>query len=184
MNALETLKNRVSTPRLTEPAPAGEILENIKQAAMRAADHRMLRPWRFLVIEGGSRNKLGRLFAEAKAADNGPISAEEAANWANKAHRAPMIIVAIASCKEDEKVPEIEQVISAGCCVQNMLNAAFAQNVGAVWRTGDFAYHPVVRDGLGIREHEKIVGYLYLGTPQGRQKLVPEIDTEQFFSNW
>ncbi|MCV6605993.1 MAG: NAD(P)H nitroreductase, partial [Porticoccaceae bacterium] len=89
MNALETLINRVSTPRLSAPAPCGEILQNIKQAAMRAADHRMLRPWRFLVVEGDSRDKLGQLFVDAKVADCGALSADESANWVSKAHRAP-----------------------------------------------------------------------------------------------
>ncbi|UTW45703.1 nitroreductase family protein [bacterium SCSIO 12696] len=184
MDALHALQNRVSTPRLSAPSPSSEALQNIKQAAMRAADHRMLRPWRFLVIEGEGLTRLGQLFVAAKTPEGETLSADQQALWACKAQRAPMIIVAIASCKDDEKVPEIEQIISAGCCVQNMLNAAFAQGVGAVWRTGDFAYHRAVRNGLGVDDHEKIVGYLYLGTPEGRQKAVPEVDTEQFFSNW
>ena len=184
MNALDVLHNRVSQPRLESPAPSGDILANIQRAALRAADHRLLRPWRFLVIEGDGLDRLGELFIAAKTPMGTELSADEQANWTAKPRRAPMIIVAIANCQPNEKVPEVEQVISAGCAVQNMLNAAFAQDVGAVWRTGGFAYHNTVKEGLGVAEHEKIVGFLYLGTPAGKNKPVPLMDTERYFTRW
>ena len=184
MNALDVLHNRVSIPLLEAPAPSGEVLANIQRAALRAADHRLLRPWRFLVIEGEGLDRLGQLFVAAKTPDDGALSTEEQARWAGKPHRAPMIIVAIANCQETDKVPQIEQVISAGSAVQNMLNAAFAQGVGAMWRTGGFAYHPVVMAGLGLASHEQIVGFLYLGTPACKSKPAPAMPVEQFFSPW
>lgn len=184
MNALDVLHNRVSIPLLQSPAPSGEVLDNIQRAALRAADHRMLRPWRFLIIENEGLDRLGQLFVAAKTPEGGELSVDEQAHWAGKPHRAPMIIVAIANCQEINKVPEIEQVLSTGSAVQNMLNAAFAQNVGAMWRTGSFAYNPTVREGLGVADHERIVGFLYLGAPAGRTKPVPTLPVEQFFSRW
>lgn len=184
MNALDALHNRISTPLLAAPAPGGAVLKNIQRAALRAADHRLLRPWRFLVIEGDSLDQLGQLFVAAKTPPGGELSDEEQARLAAAPRRAPMIVVAIADCRDTDKVPRVEQVISAGCAVQNMLNAAFAQNVGAIWRTGDFAYHPVVRKGLGLSDREQIIGFLYLGAPAGKIKPVPTLPIEQFFSHW
>ncbi|WIO73227.1 nitroreductase family protein [Porticoccaceae bacterium LTM1] len=184
MKALEVLHNRVSVPSLEAPAPEGEVLLNIQRAALRAADHRLLQPWRFLVIEGEGLDRLGELFVQSKTNPNEPMSEAERASWAAKPHRAPMIIVAIASIHDDPKVPEVEQLISTGCAVQNMLNAAHAQGIGAMWRTGDFAYNEVVKTGLGLAENEQIVGFLYLGTPKGRLKPVPAVSPDQFFTAW
>lgn len=184
MNALEVLQNRVSCPQLQAPAPSGEVLANIKQAAMRAADHGLMRPWRFLVIENDSLDRLGELFVKAKEATAVAMPDALRQRVIEKPKRAPMIMVAIANCQPNPKVPEVEQLISAGCAVQNMLNAAFAQQVGAMWRTGEMAYSQIVREGLGLSDNEQIVGFLYLGTRKTELKPLPELDTEQFFSSW
>lgn len=182
--ALDVLHSRVSCGILTDPPPRGAVLDNIKRAALRAADHRLLRPWRFLVIEGEGRDHLGEIFVQASLSDGVDMSPQDREKLSAKTRRAPMIMVAIASCVEDDKVPEIEQVLSAGCAVQNMLNAAFAQGVGAMWRTGDMAYHSYVKSALGLIENERIVGFLYLGAVKTALKPVPEMDPEQYFRPW
>lgn len=183
-SAIEVLINRVSSGLLTAPGPTAGDLQIIQQAALRAADHRQLRPWRFLVIEGQGLERLGELFLTAKTHDNPSISAEEASRTRSLPLRAPLLIVAIASCTEDPKVPEIEQLLSAGAAVQNMLNAAFALGYGAMWRTGDLASHAGVRDGLGLGGNETIVGFLYLGTSRGALREAPGLDTANFFKAW
>jgi len=182
--ALDVLHNRVSVPSLQAPAPSGEVLENIMRAAMRAADHKILRPWRFLVLENDSLDRLGQLFIKAETTNGDEVTEIKRSRLLSKPHRAPMIIVAIASCREDPKVPEVEQLIATGCAVQNMLNAAFAQDVGAMWRTGSMAFDSVVKSGLGLDNNEQIVGFLYLGTPKGRLKPVPAYNLTDHFSIW
>ncbi len=182
MDALENLHNRISINRLTEPAPSGAVLENIMRAALRAADHGRLQPWRFLVIEGDGLDHLGKLFVDASGDDLNDAVKEKVAA---KPHRAPMIIVAIASPRDLPKIPVIEQVISTGAAVQNMLNAAFAQGVGAMWRTGGLAYNPQVKEGLGLDEAESIVGFLYLGAPAGAPCAVTQDQSvDKFFRHW
>ena len=181
MEAIDALHNRISINRLQAPAPQGVVLENIQKAALRAADHGRLRPWRFLMIEGQGLDALGNLFVTAKGFE--PDSAE-AEKLAKKPHRAPMIMVAIAKQIEHPKVPFIEQTISAGAAVQNMLNAAFAQGVGAIWRSGELAFNPAVAEGLGLDANEQIVGFLYLGTPQVTPDIRPDLDTQGYFSRW
>ncbi len=184
MNALDALLQRVSVSKLTEPAPAQSHREAIFGAALRAADHGRLRPWRFLVIEGDARKQLGALYA-ATGLDNNPTAPEETLErYRQMPLRAPLIVVVIASCVEHPKVPEIEQVISAGAAAQNMITAAYALGIGAIWRTGEFAYHPSVTRGLGLASHEKIVGYLYLGTPAGTMGSASKLDYKDFFSTW
>lgn len=184
MDALTALCERVSCSRLTDPAPEGAVLESIFASALRAADHANLRPWKFLVIEKEGRNALGKLFLDASDADCENLSGDERERLAQRPLRAPMVVVAIASCNDNTFVPEVEQIISAGAAVQNMITAAFAQGVGAYWRTGDMTTHPVVEKGLGLTENEQIVGFIYLGTPVGTQKDVPDLAVNEFFSQW
>lgn len=184
MNALEALLTRNSTPRLGEPEPAPEQLENICRAALRAADHAMLRPWRFLIVRGESRTRLGGLFVEAALTADPAMEPGEQDRLRAKTLRAPMIIVVIASHVEHPKVPAIEQDLSAGAAAQNMLNAAHAQGVGAMWRTGSMAYDRHVMEGLGLAGNEKIIGFLYLGSATGTLKTLRPEDPANYFREW
>ena len=184
MKALDALHRRISAPRLGEPAPNPEQLENIYKAAFRAADHGLLRPWRFLVIRGESREKLGRLFLKAALMDDPAMREDKQQKLANKPLRAPLLLISIASYQAHPSVPQIEQDLSAGAATQNMLLAAFAQGVGAMWRTGSMAYNGIVRQGLGLGEQEKIIGFLYLGTAIGPGKNLSDPDSADYFQEW
>lgn len=159
-------------------------LDNIVRAALRAPDHAQLRPWRFLTISGAAREHLGELFARARLSEDPSLTPVELEKVKNKPLRAPTLIVAIASTTEHPKVPEIEQILSTGAAVQNMLLAAFAQGVGAMWRTGSLAYNKVVIQGLGLSEKESIVGFLYLGEPRGNMRTVKELNIKDFIKEW
>ncbi|MDA8492211.1 NAD(P)H nitroreductase [Kluyvera georgiana] len=164
MDALELLVNRRSASRLTEPAPAGEPLQNILRAALRAPDHGTLQPWQFVIVEGEGRERFSQLLERGAKAANGDEKAIEKAR--NAPFRAPMIIVAIAKCQDHPKVPKWEQEMSAGCAVMAMQMAAVAQGFNGIWRSGALTDSPVVRAGFNCGEQDKIVGFLYLGTPQ------------------
>lgn len=184
MDALEALHTRISVPKLGGDPPNDKELENIFKAALRAADHGLLRPWRFLVIRGEARDKLGQIFAAASKKDQPHISDAMLEKARAKPLRAPLIVIALAAIKPSEKIPEIEQIISAGSSVQNMMLAAHAQGIGAMWRTGANAYHPVVESRLGLSANEKIVGYLYLGRKEGRDRVLPDFEIKKYFSEW
>lgn len=184
MDAIAALHQRRSEAALGDPAPADQVLDNIERAALSAADHATLTPWRFLRIRGEARCRLGELFVRAREAAEGPLSAAERERTRNRPLRAPLLIVVIASCRTTAKVPEIEQLISAGAAAQNMLNAAYAQGVGAIWRTGDFAYDATVRAGLGLDPRERILGFLYLGTVIEPRPPRPELNPADFFRDW
>jgi nitroreductase len=184
MDAVFALHQRVSSPRVTAPAPSADQLKVLISAAMRAADHGNMRPWRFLIIEGDGLVRLGELFAEAATAKNPDITQSEMDRCHTNAQRAPMIIVSIARCRPNPKVPHIEQIIAAGAATQNLLNAAFAINVGAVWRTGDMAYDDLVKQGLGLIDGEEIIGFIYVGTPTVPPQAPREQNPADFFSAW
>ncbi|GJM14100.1 MAG: nitroreductase [Pseudohongiella sp.] len=184
MDALDALHSRSSVPKLNDPLPSEAMLENIYKAAFSAADHAVLKPWRFLVIKGDSRAKLGELFAQAGVAKDATLDAAAIEKLRCKPLRAPLVLVCISSFTPHPKVPEIEQDLSAAAATQNMLLAAYAQGIGAIWRTGSLAYDPQVKRGLGLSESEKIIGFLYMGTIDGGTKQLSEPDVQAYFQDW
>lgn len=184
MQAIEALTQRTSAARLEAPAPDDRQLGILLQAAMRAADHGGLRPWRFLTITGEARDRLGELFCRAALADRPDLATTAQDKYRAMPHRAPMLLVVIGRVVEHPKVPAGEQLLSAGAAAQNIINAAYALGLGAMWRTGEMAYHPEVLRGLGLGENESLVGYIYLGTPV-RPPSPPRVpETDKFLQSW
>lgn len=184
MQALDALLNRVSVPRLLEPAPTQEQRDLLFAAAMRAPDHGQLRPWRFLTVEGAAREQLGSLLVEAARLQD-PDAPQAALDKAqNGPMRAPLVVVVIARLQEHFKVPKSEQLLAAACAAHGILLAAYAQGIGAVWRTGDLSYSAHVAKGLGLKEGEEVIGFLYLGTPQNPPRTAPREDLAAFVQAW
>tara|TARA_Y100001949_G_scaffold141086_1_gene123191 strand:- start:331 stop:876 length:546 start_codon:yes stop_codon:yes gene_type:complete len=181
MDALEALTRRVSVPVLSGPDVTDEQIETLIVAALRAADHAWLRPSRYLVVRGDALNRLGEVFAstESSTADEARLH-----RLRSMPLRAPLIIVAITAISHHPKVPETEQLMSTAAGVQNILNAAWAMGLGAVWRTGNLAYHPDVHKGLGLAKNEKLTGFVYVGHIAGAVKSVPELDVHDFVKEW
>jgi len=181
---LSLLQQRNSAPKLTDPAPSSAELDDIFQAALRAPDHAWLRPWRFLTIAGERRGALGELLERCLVARN--PEADEAAR--TKAHnaplRAPLVVVAVVKLSEHPKVPHVEQRLSAGCAVHGILLAVHALGYAGIWRTGAAAFDRAVMDGLGLGADEEIVGFIYLGTREGKPKPIPQLATADFVSAW
>ncbi|MDD1794290.1 NAD(P)H nitroreductase [Enterovibrio sp. ZSDZ42] len=180
MDALHLLTQRRSIPRLSAPAPEGEALENMLAAGLRAPDHGALTPWEFVVATGEGLDKLSAILKNAAQADNEESAVIEKA--ANSPYRAPMVITVIARTKSHDKVPLIEQHISAGCAAQAMQMAAVAQGFQGFWRTGKWAYHAAVRESFNVAGDDQIVGFLYVGTPDCTPANAPKRDTSKYVS--
>lgn len=112
MDTLELLLNRRSASRLTEPAPAGEALDLLLRAGMRAPDHGALQPWRFILIEGEGRTRLSELLSQS--AINAGMDPKGIEKAKQAPFRAPLIIAVVAYCDSQSNVPRWEQVVSAG----------------------------------------------------------------------
>ncbi|GIU29126.1 NAD(P)H nitroreductase [Shewanella schlegeliana] len=163
MDALELLLTRQSTPRLVAPAPDELQLQHILDAATRAPDHAGLTPWEFIIAQEDGLTRLGNIFVEALQAKG--VDEEFIAKAKNMPLRAPMVITVVAKLRPHPKVPEIEQSLAAGCALFAMQQAAFAQGLGGIWRTGELAFDANVHRLLGLEASDQIVGFLYLGTP-------------------
>ncbi|RXJ73602.1 NAD(P)H nitroreductase [Veronia nyctiphanis] len=178
MDAITLLTQRRSVPRLSSPAPSGDALNVILDAGLRAPDHGALTPWEFIVAEGDGLDKLSAILKRAAESDGASDGIIEKAT--NGPFRAPMVITVIARTKQHDKVPLVEQYISAGCAAQAMQMAAVAQGFQGFWRTGNWAYHTEVRAALNVEGDDAIVGFLYLGSAENTQSSIPKRSRDKF----
>lgn len=181
MQALELLTTRSSMPRLIEPGPSPAQFEVMQKAAARAPDHMALMPYRFVVYQGEQRQRLGALFQAAAEAKG--LSAEQCVQASQMPLRAPMVIVCLLDYQPHEKVPRDEQFASAACATLLLQQAAFAQGLGAIWRTGWFAEDASVQAALEAKSDDTIVGFLYVGTPTVPTPIKPEKAIADKFSD-
>lgn len=167
-----------------EPGPSPEQLKEMLRAAVRAPDHAWLRPWRFIEISGDRRQAFGQLLHDALLRRN-PEADEVARTKAlNAPLRAPMLLVSVVTLRDHHKVPHVEQRLSVGCASQAILLAAETLDLAGVWRTGAAAFDRFVMDGLGLGENEEIIGFLYLGTRDGKAKTLPEVNLDEVISSF
>jgi nitroreductase len=184
MQAIEALLRRHSARALTEPAPDDGALELIFESATRAPDHGRLRPWRFIVIKSEDRAQFGELLAGNLRRTKPQVTAEALEKERRKAFRSPLIVVVAVIINSDGKIPEIEQVLSAGAAAQNMLLASFALGFNAVWKTGAAAYDDEVKAALGLESKDRIAGFLYVGTDQQGPGPMSRPDWRDFVRPW
>lgn len=184
---LQTLQTRFSVPanQLSDPAPDKAQLDDILRCAVSAPDHGRLRPWRFIVIQADARHALAEVFVKAATIREPDVSEQQLARLREKPLRAPMIVVIVATLTSDHpKVPEIEQILSAGAAVQLMQLGANALGFGAVWLTGANAFDPNVKDALGVAQKDEIVGFLHIGTPTSDTAVRHRAEVADHVSEW
>ncbi len=184
MDVITAILGRVSCPKLVAPGPSAGEIDTILRCALRAPDHGLLRPWRFLVVEGEARQALGELFVEAERIRNPQASAEALDKLRRNPLRAPVVVVCVAATVPGHKVPVIEQVASTAAAVQNMQLAADALGYGAMWRTGPMAFDAHVKACLGFEAKDEIVAFLYLGRVDGERRRAEVPELEAYAHRW
>lgn len=163
--ALEFLLTRRSRPAktLTGPAPDREALEPILTAAARSPDHGKLEPWRFIVLERGAMGRLVELVGVRGEALHEP--AEQIAKAQSAFADSPLAVVVVSAPVATTKVPQIEQVLSAGAVCLSLLNASLASGWGANWLSGWISHDRVfLSEGLGLQDDETVAGIIHIGT--------------------
>jgi nitroreductase len=167
MDALTALTTRVSAKALLDPGPDDSALKRMIDAAVAAPDHGRLRPWRFIAVRGEARRRLGEVLARALRAREPDAPEALIEKERGKPLRAPLILVAAAKLVPQHKIPTVEQIVAVGAAAENLIVAAHAMGYGAMWRTGAPAYDANVKRALGLGADDRIVGFLYLGRPDG-----------------
>ena len=165
---LQALGQRRSVPslQLAEPGPDDATLSRMLALATRVPDHGKRVPFRFLRVQGDARHALGEFLAKRsreRAPDAAPAVVEKDRQ---RFSHAPLIITVVARLQDSPKVPEQEQLLTAGCVCFALLQAAQGFGFGAQWLTAWMAYDPEVAGYLGLEAGERIVGFIHIGTPK------------------
>jgi len=169
-----------SAKAMGKPGPSKKQLDQILAAGGRAPDHGKLFPWRFIVFEGKGRERMGGILAEAMEAEG--ERAKQVEEERTRFLRAPVVIGVISRIREQHKIPVWEQELSAGAVCQNILIAATALGFVGNWLTEWYAYHPMVKERLGLKPGERVAGFIYIGTPTEALEERPRPEMQEIVS--
>ena len=121
------------------------------------------------MLAGKAREEFGAIMAESLASRMGETTSDQAQAILNKERRkplrSPVLIVVAADCPTSSKVKEIENVEATAAAVQNMLLTAEEMGLACMWRTGDAAYDPHIKQWFGLSTATHLVALVYLGFP-------------------
>jgi nitroreductase len=171
-----------SAKAMKEPGPSKKQIADILKAGARAPDHGKLFPWRFILFEGKGRERAGDILAEVVEAEG--ERAKQVEEERGRFLRAPLVIGVISSARELHKIPVWEQELSAGAVCQNILIAATALGFVGNWLTEWYAYHPVVKQRLGLNAGERVAGFVYIGTSKEELEERPRPDMDKIVTEF
>jgi nitroreductase len=185
MQVTQAILTRQSPNRLVDPAPPDEVIDAALRAATAAPDHGMLRPWRFFIIRGDDRHRLGALFAERLRSRSPDVSEADLERERSRPLRAPLIIAVASRLRQDHpKVPTVEQVLATGAAIQNMLLAFHASGYATMWKTGPAAYDDLVKKAFGLDSADVLAGFIYVGMAPEQSRPKPRPDPAEFTQRW
>lgn len=173
---LRLLARRRSVPPhlMTGPGPDQEELDAILTVASRVPDHGKLAPWRFILLEGEARQRIGNRIAAAFQADEPDADPERVETERRRLARAPLVIAVVSTARPHVKIPEWEQVLSAGAVCMNLVVAANLLGFATAWLTEWYGFDRRVLEALGLSAGEELAGFIHIGraaeVPADRQR--------------
>lgn len=169
MDLLQCIKTRRSIGKVKPDAVEYEKIEQILEAGTWAPNHRHTEPWKFFVMTGDGRKHLGQAYADIAREEMSNPQSEESQQALQKqfakAYRAPLVIAVAVTPSNQPEILRIEEIGAVNAAIQNMLLAAHALGLGAVWRTGEPAYHPRMKQAFSLHGQDEVLGLLYIGYP-------------------
>ena len=179
------LRRSLTVKDMVHPGPSEEQIKQILKIGSRVPDHKKQVPWRFLTFEKSTRGKFGKILRTIFAKNN-PKTNEKILDFEeNRFLRAPLVIAVISTAdKDNPKVPEWEQILTAGAVCQNILIASNAMGYASQWLTEWYAYDKVVLKELNLNSNERIAGFIYIGTASKQPKERGRPDLANLVKKW
>jgi nitroreductase len=173
MDTLEVIKTRHSVGKVKADALPRDLIEKLLDAGNDAPNHHKVRPWRFVVLTGGGRNKLGDVMAASQSNRQPDLPPETFDKTRGLPLRAPAVIAVGVDKPTETRIIEMENHAAASAACQNILLAAHALGLGAIWRTGEWARDAKVKEFLGFAADQHIAGFIYVGYPEAAGEYPP-----------
>jgi len=169
---------------LAEPAPTGDELNTLLTIATRVPDHGKLAPWRLVLFTGDARRAAGEKLAEIAKCRRPDLDEAGLEIERRQFLPAPLVVGVISTAKPHVKIPEFEQLLSAGNVAFNLEHAAYALGYAASWTTRWFAFDEEAASVLGAKEGERFVGFVHIGTPSVTIEDRPRPDLSEIVTEW
>lgn len=177
-------RSSVPIPDLHEPAPGDADIATLIGAASRVPDHGRLAPWRFILYRGDARVDVGRKLADLAEKREGPLTETRRNQELTRFSRAPLVIGVVSSPKESIKIPQWEMLLSGGMAAMNLALAANALGYRTNMITNWYSDVPEGRAILGLAPHERVVGFVHIGTFSGTLPERPRPDPATLYADY
>jgi nitroreductase len=177
-------RNSVPIHLMTEPGPSDGEIALMIEAACRVPDHGRLAPWRFILYRGPVRTEIGEKLAALAEKREGPLNEGRREKELTRFSRAPLVIGVVSSPKDNGKIPEWEQFLSGGAAAMNLVLAANALGYGANWISNWYADDEEGRFVLGLAPHERVIGFVHIGTFEGEAPDRPRPDSSTLYADY
>jgi nitroreductase len=166
MDVIEAIHSRKSVGKFAQRPVEREQVEQLLDAGVQAPNHYKVRPWRFVVLTGQARDRLGEVMAEVFHRKFPVVDPAALQKERGKPLRSPVIIAVAVDAPSEPKVTEIENICAAAAACENILLAAHALGLGGHWRTGGAARDPDIKRFLGFSTEQQLIAFLYIGYPE------------------
>lgn len=164
MDVITAILTRRSAKHYRPDPVDRQLIEKMLAAAVRAPNHWLTEPWHFYVVSGEARKEVARIREEQMRAANRHPEDKIQRNI-REINTIPYLI--FVTCREGANEVETRENYGATyCAVNNMLLAAHAQGLAAIWRTGNFINYPPLRRFLGVSDDEDVIASVYVGYPE------------------
>ena len=183
---IDYLSTRLSVPihELKEPGPSDAEIETMIRIASRVPDHGKLEPWRFILYRGDARVDAGKAVAALAETREGPLNDTRRQQELTRFSRAPLVVGVIHSPKESPKIPTWEMFLSGGAAAMNLVHAANALGYATNWITNWYSDVEEGRAILGLAPHERVIGFVHIGTFTGQALERPRPDPAKLVSDY
>lgn len=183
---VDFLLSRSSAPiaELREPAPRDGEIETMIRIASRVPDHGRLAPWRFILYRGEARERIGEKLAALAEKREGPLSDNRRIQELTRFSRAPLVIGVVCCPRESTKIPQWEMLLSGGAAAMNLVLAANALGYRTNWITNWYSDLEEGRAILGLAPHERVVGFVHIGSFKGEIQQRPRPDVAGLYSDY
>jgi nitroreductase len=146
-----------------------QIIQQMLENANMAPTHKLTEPWRFVIFKGDGLKKLGEFQAELykkNSMEQGNFQEVKYQDLMNKPTMASHVIAICMKRDPKERLPEIEEIESVACAVQNMYLTAAAYGVGCYWGSGGITYLDEAKNFFGLGGNDRLLGFFYVGIPR------------------
>lgn len=151
-----------------EPVPREKIVRILEHAVW-APNHKVTEPWRFIVVNGKTKEELADIYRQVQIektkSDDPEVLAKVSQKGYKKLMSKPSVIGVV--CQKNPDPYRAREDYAATCCaIHNIFLAAWEEGIGMQWSTSGLTWHPEALKLLQVNpDTEEIVGFLYTGYP-------------------